>query len=156
MHRRTRLWGAFIVTPILLGAQCSVTGANGGLEAAPANFDEARQEWTAAGIDDYTFVLQRSCFCAGGVEPVRIVVRDGVAVSYTVVPTGRPLAAEYREWYPTIDGLFEVVEDALANADAVAVVYHTQRGFPVRIDIDWVERAIDDEIRYDVVAFQTD
>jgi hypothetical protein len=46
-----------------------------------------------------------------------------------------------------------LVEDALAHADAVAVVYNPQRGFPVRIDIDWVERAIDDEIRYEVLSF---
>ncbi|MGH7507018.1 MAG: DUF6174 domain-containing protein [Longimicrobiales bacterium] len=151
MHRRAALALLVLSAPPLLGAQCSITGPG---EAG--DLEDARERWAAAAIDNYTFVLQRSCFCAGGNEPVRIVVRDGVPASYTVVETGDPLPQEWREAYPTVEELFDIIEDAIEDADEIVVSYDSARGYPVRVDIDYIGRAIDDEMGYIISEFRVD
>jgi hypothetical protein len=151
-HHRTLSIVLLLLAPLGLGAQCSVVGVGGD---EPETLGEARSRWEAADVDDYTFVLRRNCFCAGGVEPVRIVVRDGAAISYTVVATGEPLPAEWREWYPTVTGLFEFLEDAVdRDAERIDVRYNDRLGYPVTIYVDYDERIADEEMGYAIEAFE--
>jgi hypothetical protein len=151
---RSLLAVTVFVAPLLLGAQCSIMGIGSGQDD---DLDDARRRWRAAGVEDYTFVLRRNCFCGGGVEPVRIVVRDGVAVSYTVVATGQPLNPEWQEWHPTVEGLFDFLEDALdRDADRIDVQYDGGRGYPISIFVDYEERTADEEMGYEVQSLQVD
>jgi hypothetical protein len=149
MRARRRLL-VLVCLPLLFGSRCSVVGTG----PEPRNLREALERWEDAGIDDYTFDLQRVCFCAGGVDPVRIVVRDGSAVSYTVVATGEPLTAEWRQWYPTVDGLFDFLEDAIErDAHRIDVDYDPGHGVPVHVFVDYDENVADEEMGYEVTAF---
>lgn len=140
-----------LVLPLALGAQCAVLGPG---RDGPQTLEDARRLWLQAGIDDYTLVLRRSCFCIG-IEPVQIVVRDGAAVSYTVIESGEALPADQRAWYPTVEGLFTFVEEAReANAARIDVRYDGVRGYPVRIWVDYDEGIADEEMGFEVQAFQ--
>jgi Family of unknown function (DUF6174) len=142
-----------LLAPLALGAQCSVTGLGSGSE--PRTLEEARRRWDAADVVDYTYVLRRNCFCAGGVEPVRIVVRAGAAISYTLVETGETLPEEWRPWYPTVGGLFEFLEDAVdRDAQRIDVRYDDRLGYPVTIYVDYDERIADEEMGYEIRSFE--
>ncbi|HMB89921.1 MAG TPA: DUF6174 domain-containing protein, partial [Rhodothermales bacterium] len=54
----------------------------------------------------------------------------------------------------TIDGLFEVLQRALKEADDVEVDYDAQYGFPTRIAIDYYKNAVDDEVSYRATDLQ--
>jgi hypothetical protein len=150
-QRRVVLVLFLLLTPVALGAQCSILSPGGG---DPRSLDEARERWEAAAVDDYTLVLRRSCFCIAR-EPVRIEVRDGQSVSYTLVGTGQPLPAEQREWYPTVAGLFEFLQEARdRDAARIDVRYHDRLGYPVHVWVDYDERLADEEMGYDIDSFE--
>jgi hypothetical protein len=116
------------------------------------DFREARARWRLAGIDDYTMLLRRDCYCPW-VGPVRVTVRDNVVVARIVVETGQPLAPAIADLYPDVDGLFALLESAIADADLVRATYHHRYGVPVDLRIDWRATVADEEVGYVVTDF---
>lgn len=108
----------------------------------------ARAAWTAQRITSYDFTLQRLCFC-GETRPMRVTVRDGQVTM--VRPEGEllPLPAAEASWYPSIEGLFDVIATALAlPAARVEAEYDAIRGFPHSVSIDYYSGVADDEVSY--------
>lgn len=129
------------------------------LSACGAKSDMAknRDKWNSLGVSHYTFELTISCFCPFfEVNPVTVEVKDGKIVSMTDA-SGQPLKAEFAQTFEeaaTVEGLFAIAEENLANADEVEVTYDAQYGFPASIVVDRIKMAVDDEISYHVEAFQ--
>jgi Family of unknown function (DUF6174) len=57
-----------------------------------------------------------------------------------------PAAEKNFEYYWTVDGLFELVESALARHVQVRVEYDAKLGYPTRIYIDYDANLIGDEL----------
>lgn len=111
---------------------------------------ENHRAWLGHDFDSYSFRLARFCFCAPP-HDVSIIVKNDVVVS-AISPEGQG-GAEPQPW-PTIDGLFDVVADAEArDADRLVVSYDPTYSFPSSIDIDYEEDRFDEEIQYQVTAF---
>lgn len=129
------------------------------LSACGAKSDLAknRDKWTSSGVSHYTFELTISCFCPFfEVNPVTVEVKDGKIVSMTDA-SGQPLKEEFAQTFEeaaTVEGLFAIAEENIANADEVEVTYDAQYGFPASIVVDRIKLAVDDEISYHVEAFQ--
>jgi hypothetical protein len=90
------------------------------------------------------------------VIPVTMEVKDGKIVSMTDV-SGQPLKEEFAQTFKeaaTVEGLFAIAEENIANADQVEVTYDANYGFPASIVVDRIKMAVDDEISYYVGAFQ--
>ncbi len=128
---------------------CDLLGPEG-LE----ELQESRRLWQSQGVTDYVYVLRRGCFCTPeAIGPVQITVRGGTVVSRTYVEGGDPVTQWLDSW-PSIDGLFDLLQRAIdGEADKVDVAYHPQMGYPVSADIDYIEQAIDDELRLTVTSF---
>ena len=126
--------------------------------AVPDDLAAARVAWerSAAATGTYQLVVRRSCFCLGA--QVQSSVTDGRVTSSTATDPnadGATIAASAVVDLPrTVTELHEVVARALSRAHTVDVTYD-RRGVPLRIAIDNIESAIDDEIRYDV-SFSSD
>lgn len=104
--------------------------------------------WNASGIEDYRFRYARLCFCIGD-SPVIIEVGADTIVSVTEADTGDPVDPQYMDIYLTIDGVFEVIRDAIErDAFSLSVAYHETLGYPTQVAIDYIENAVDDEITY--------
>jgi hypothetical protein len=124
----------------------------------------AREKWEAANISHYRFELHISCFCVF-VEnmPLVIEVNNGAVVSMEY-QNGNEIDQQLLELfnrYATIDKLFDGLEsgfdfagDDQGAADKVTVEYDATYGFPTRIDIDFVEQAIDDELYLSISNFE--
>lgn len=158
MQRSTRLrrisqFAVLAVLPALLGA-CSVVGIDG-YDDDRDRLETARAVWRSQGIDSYSFVLQRLCFCAGGTEPATVLVRGGERISVTVVETGQPVPADFTQYYLTVDELFDFIADAIdRKAHSIRVSYHATLGHPTSIAIDYLENAIDEEMAFEASALQ--
>lgn len=145
MNKRTILF--VLLTLSLILAACS------GQSALAKN----RDKWTSKGISHYRFELTISCFCPFfEVNPVTVEVLDGKIVSMTGAD-GQPLPENFRSEFEqagTVDLLFAIAEENIANADQVDVTYDATYGFPASIKVDRIEMAMDDEISYYVESFE--
>ncbi len=130
-----------------------VLSACGAKSELASNMDK----WNKQGPTHYRFQLTISCFCPFmDVIPVTVEVQNGQIVSLTDV-NGQPLADNFRATFEeaaTIEGLFAIAAENIANADKVEIVYDAQYGFPTSIIVDRIKLAVDDEISYYVEAFE--
>ena len=142
---RARFLAMFVTAVAIAFAPAACSDATGPDDRLAA----ARRQWSSAGPAAYSVTLGRGCFCAQEVpSPVVITVRNGVIESRHYKTTGAPVSPAYADAFPDVEGLFDVIEDALENADRVDVKYHSTLGYPLEIFIDYIRNAIDDELAY--------
>jgi len=126
--------------------------------------EQARDKWQSADVSHYKFELFISCFCVFNEDmPLLIEVKDGQIVSMEF-KSGKeidPQLMELFKRYETIDKLFDGIEsgfdfegDDQGPADKVTVEYDATYGFPTKIDIDFIEQAIDDELYLSISGFE--
>ncbi len=73
-----------------------------------------------------------------------------------VDPAGQPVPqfTDTFDKYNTIEKLFNTLDSALnGGADKTTVEYNAENGYPESINIDYIEKAIDDEISFTVSDF---
>ena len=136
------------LTALLLLAACASP-------TAPANrLAEQRALWAAQGLTDYTFDVKKVCYCpAYLVADVRITVVGGVITGVTDIATGDALGPDLMEYFRTINGLFDLVQDAYnRNAHEVQVEFDPSRGYPTRIWIDYVMMMADEEMGFTLLS----
>jgi hypothetical protein len=118
-----------------------------------SDFQQQRSQWERQGLSNYAYTLNVACFCPY-LGPVRVDVRADSVYRAMLVDTGLEIADPDSFNIKTIDGLFEVLERALKEADEVEVDYDAQYGFPTLISIDYYKDAVDDEISYRATDLQ--
>ncbi|MEX2282156.1 MAG: DUF6174 domain-containing protein [Gemmatimonadota bacterium] len=141
---------------VILAAALTACGV---FESGPADdIAERRRAWARLGISDYSFDYVRSCFCGGPAgDTLRIQVRGDSVVSVENLGPRKVEIDEpyYSMWVITIDGLFAELERAVANdADEIDIDFDPQYSFPRHVNIDFIERAIDDEMSFRITRFQ--
>jgi len=134
-----------VFSALAAAAACGVTGPSGRHAAEQARLDQARAQWRAQAIVDYTYVLSRGCFCVTEYrEPVTITVRGRTIESVVSVASGVPRDAAQ---YPTIEGLFDLVQSAIDDdAATIRTEYDPARGFLASGYFDIDERIADEEL----------
>ena len=141
--------GLRLTTLLLLGACTSPTTPENDLA-------DYRTLWEAQRLTDYTFDVSRVCYCQF-MGDVRVTVQGGVITGVTELASE---VARDPETFRTIDGLFDLVQDAYdRDAHEVQVDFDPDRGYPTRIWIDFVETMMDEEMGFtllsDVTALQS-
>ena len=124
---------------------CNITGTSARTEQE-LELMRNRQRWASAGVHDYEFDFQRSCFCLPqATEPVRIVVRRDAIVSVVRTSDGQPATTSNSAW-PRVDELFLDVQQRLEQKiERLEVSYDPAYGYPRSIVADIALRAADDE-----------
>ena len=138
---------ALILPLLLVLGGCTLTGPD--VTGELSSLEEARRHWRAQNISDYDMNLVRGCFCVGAGELTVSVRSDSVAV---VLDRNGHWWADNSWWQyvPSVEDLFDLIEDATLDADDVQVTYHEKYGYPVELSIDWLKDAVDDEISYTI------
>jgi len=114
-----------------------------------STLEDQRAIWDSQGLDDYSYVLRRGCFCPEEyTSPVQITV-IGDAVSSAVYAedsalAGEPVVDDYETM--TIDDLFDFTASAITEADKIEIEYDATYGYPSSIQIDYQLMAADDEL----------
>lgn len=125
MLRRIR---SLIVLPLVLAACDTPTGTGTPVPGEPS---VQRQRWDRQGIDDYRFDFSRTCFCEE-LPLVRVVVRNDQVVEVREAQTGRLLPRDRWDQIPTVDRVFDYIEQTEARNQPVEVEFHSRLGYPVR------------------------
>ena len=133
--------------PALAG--CAVLGLDDG--SALDRLERAEARWAEHAPAEYSFTLARLCFCPPPQRAI-VVVEEGEVVTVLPAEPGGDVPAEARPYFLSIEGLFDEVRRALLEADEVDVTYDPRTGVPVRVAIDWVAAAVDDEVTYEVTG----
>lgn len=108
----------------------------------------ARAKWERTRPDSYVYAVRRSCFCPiEYLGPVRVSVQGDSVVEREYVDSGDPVPSMFAGGFPSVDGLFDILEEAYGgNADDVRVTYDPVTGVPVEFFIDYLEMAADEEL----------
>ena len=120
-------------------------------------FDDLREElerneqlWGDVGPLNYVYTIERQCFC--GVEargPVRVTASGPIATSRIYVDTEEPVEASFAGLFPTVEGLFAFIGDAIARgAHDIDVTYDLETGVPLTVFVDYAAHVADEEIGY--------
>ena len=114
---------------------------------------EAKARWRQTRPQAYQFTYSVSCFC-GLAGPVVIEVRGDSVISRRVLATGTPVYPNAIVPSTTIDGLFAILDSALArHPDRFDATYDRTYGYPTSVSIDYYTNAADDEVYYSVLQF---
>ena len=148
-----RLRTLLVLLPLLSG--CVIfSSAHGDLQE---ELDSHRTMWDVAGITDYRIQFQRLCLnCSVDfLVPVHITVRDGVIEEVTDVDTGQPVDPEIVGTFPTIDQVFDLIQDAIdQDAAQIDVTYDEVLGFPSDADIDLSRSQFNDDVGFEIRDFE--
>jgi hypothetical protein len=127
------------------------------LTACAGPLEKNQRLWQSQGTSGYRYQLQVFCFCPTEItSAVVIEVHGGVASRMYYVWDGSAVTNDFFDRFDTIDKLFEVLKDAYnRKAYEVLVEYDTTRGFPVRVSIDYIKEAVDEELAFTVSEFLT-
>ena len=135
---------------------CGILGI--GEDSERERLESSLRKWSENAPPRYHFVLERLCFCPlEVVSAVEIRVEGGVVTSRRYVQSGQPVTAQYVQLFPSMEGVFDLIEDALdRDAGRIEVTYDSRYGYPFDATIDYIRNAVDDELSFRVRAFTPD
>src|SRR3954470_11561255 len=103
-------------------ASCSSTAPSRG--GAQYELLVHRARWRAAALSDYTADFARSCFCPGeNLGLVQVTVHRDTVVAVTRLVALDPPPADWPDSWPTVNKLFDIVQDAIDNNRELEVEY---------------------------------
>jgi len=142
---------------VVVSSACTViTGPDGEWGREERDLSRARDMWSRNSVADYEYVVRRECACALDGVAVRVLVENRRVVARAIDGTGVPVPFTVAWAYPTIDGLFDFVSEAIdARADDISTRYDAAYGFPTDIWVDYDSRRFDDEEGYTLLAFRS-
>jgi hypothetical protein len=133
----------WILALIVAATACEAPTAPGERDS----LSEARARWRALGSESYSYEVNRSCFCLLGGRRMTVMVQAGVVTSAEFEDSGAGVEAALLSYVPSIEDLFDLIEDALDRQVAYfSAQYDPSYGFPTRIEIDYSSTMPDDEV----------
>jgi uncharacterized protein DUF6174 len=152
-HLSRAVFGLSLLLALGLGLAGCTTGPTDDLDRERERLEQARAQWRSQNILDYRYTFRRSCFCGPDVrDPAQVTVRGGQIVSVQSVATGAALDPEF---YYTIEGLFDVLADAIdQDAATLSATYDSGLGYPTSAFIDYSEMIADEEQGFETSALE--
>lgn len=140
--------------PILTALFAACADAGPELDARRREVATHRASWEAGRPAAYVYELERVCFCGEEARgPVRMLVNGSDVVSRTYVATGAAVPSAFAQLFPPVDGLFDILDDALdRGAATVQVTWDDASGLPLEAFIDYAENIADEELGFRIVA----
>ncbi len=136
---------------------CAVIGC-GSETKAPDDLVTARAQFSETLHGSYRFTWRRSCECSQeSTSPIRITVQNGQIIQAVNVETEQAVSADTLSSLETIEGVFDMVEDAYnEDAASIHVSYDPTQHFPTTVSIDYDLNIADEEFSLqitDVASF---
>ena len=120
---------------LLLAALAAASGCDNAPVAVRApDLQQQRAAWASHNLTRYAYVYETTGFLsAWSGRPVRLVVINGAVSSAQYVSNDSLLPDP--SVFPTLDGLFDQAEAALAAGTLTAITFDSTFGFPTRMDL---------------------
>ena len=148
LRRATRSSRAFLAAIALvpaLGACTNITGVDD-LDREQDRLDRAWDRFESSAPLSYTYTVRVNCECPTDVtRPVTVWVDRGVTEYLLYEDDGRPVPLSYANSFPSVEQLFDAIQDAIdRGAQVIDVDYDATFGYPTNVYIDY-ERSLADE-----------
>jgi len=137
-----------VTLPLVLVGLSASACASDHLGPQRTDLERNRERWEATRPDRYVYAVERLCFCLMR-GPARVTVENDEVVSVLLVDPeeGASPSQAGEGLFPDVDGLFDILEDALErDAHGIEVTYDPATGAPLEFFIDYLENAIDEEL----------
>ena len=113
-----------------------------------AQLTAALDRWERRGAGSYSVTVARYCECLPEWTGPVVVTVDAGIVSRHYERTGEPVPEQHAGYFPTIEGLFAIIEEARRDRRQLVVRYDRTYGYPRRIDIDPELQPVDGGVTY--------
>ena len=134
-----------LLLTILSLPACQILGPD---DPEVAGSEGPRETWESLSDGTYSFLLMRGCFCLyGGTYWVQVI--DGEVAYAHQTFDNQPVPADDLHIIESIEDIFDLIDEAEQDADEMEVDY-SDDGYPVRVMIDWIKPAVDDEMYFEV------
>lgn len=136
-----------LTTMPLLALACDSPGS---LHPLIDELEQNRNIWDSLAMESYVYVVERQCFCPVEARgPVEVAVENGEITGRIYPETGEVVANGNTDLFPTVSGLFDVIEGAVeADAATIRVTWDEETGIPVDVWIDYMENVADEEVGF--------
>lgn len=143
MTRRLGLLASLVA----LGTTLAVTACSETLGVTVEGLETHRARWEAAGLTAYLYEYSRQCECGPEMlRPARLEVQGGSVTRVTFLDNAQTLENPPADAFPTIDDLFDHIEEAVRmDAASLVVTYDPTLGYPTLISVDYRRDIADDE-----------
>lgn len=108
--------------------------------------------WPEFGAADYTFVYSRSCYCPDATTKIQVTVVGGTPTHATYAESG----PGFKKGNPAEAPLHkitiaDIIDEANSDdADTIEVTWPEGQEWPSKVFIDRIERAVDDEVTFEI------
>ena len=148
------------MTSLRLFLLCALVGCASETKA-PDDLVAAREQFSETLHGSYRFTWRRSCECSQeSTALIRITVQNGQIIQALNVETEQAVSAEVLSSLKTIEGVFDMVEDAYnEDAASIHITYDPTQHFPASVSIDYDLNVADEEFSLqitDVSSFDAD
>jgi hypothetical protein len=161
MSGKTLLRIAIVIVVVVLAAWIYVMQAGShGPQQQLNELDANSQKWQDLNITHYRMQVGIGCFCPFSDRmPLTVEVLDGRVVSVQdksgqTVAHDDPILAPGTLELLTIPGVFTYARDAIHGPGEIKISYDANLGYPVRMNIDPIKNAVDDELSVTIGGLQ--
>lgn len=138
-------WTAAVAVTVALAGAAAACGLVDPDDEDSEAVEAAWERWQQARPASYVYAVELLCFC-GDRGPVRVSVDASGGVERVYVDGGEEVPEDRAAWFPTVDGLFETIRDAIdRDAHAIDVEYDPVTGVPTEVFIDYQVNVADEE-----------
>ena len=137
-----------VVVGFVVALLSACSGLAQPLPPVVAEYQENRQLWQQANLQNYDMSYQRQCYCRTELlRPLRVSVREGRIASALYADDGSILLPDLDYDLKSVGDFFDLIADAIdRSADKLHVSYDDTLGFPSSISIDYFKLMSDDEV----------
>ncbi len=152
MMPRSSSAAALSAVLVLLGSACKDQGPH--IDGLLDDIAAHRAFWESKRPARYVYELERWCKCPKEEQgPVRVTVEGTVVVERRHPETGAVVASSLNGAFPSVDGLFDMLEDAVRRKPwSVNVSWDGELGYPRDFYVDFESNVLYDELSYRVVT----
>jgi Family of unknown function (DUF6174) len=119
--------------------------------STPSPTLEGRALWASKNLSNYSYTLQRSCFCEAGIaKAMRLEVRNSTLSSVKYVDSGLDVTENnLRPNIFKIEAFFDLIDSTFARGGTVEPLsFDSAFGYPTRMNVDPIPDAADDGTDY--------
>lgn len=140
----------FVATVLVSASACGDLGPG---EGQLAELELQQAKWRQLRPASYRYGVERLCFCGEDARgPVHVTVDGANVTARTYINSGDPVPAQFVDLFPSVDGLFDLLREALeSDAHRVDVTYDPISGVPIDFFIDYQQMTADEELGFSVV-----
>ena len=137
---------------LLVLAPASGCGSPDPVDGLRSELEANWARWVAERPTQYAYTVERLCFCGPEARgPVVVSVEGATVTGRVYVSSSDPVPAALEGLYPSVDGLFEFVEDAMdRDAYRIEVTYDSSSGIPLDVWVDYQQNVADEEVGFAV------